>query len=541
MAWLTTMMWYQQAVTAFFLGFLPLVLLILLLGKPWKDPDGKKLDYSWMDFFGLIRHSRQRRKNHRETWEKAAVFNWCKCRVCVEYYEWKDSKMNSVGGGGGGAWGTPGGNPFSGSFIVRCATCKQGITGGLCSTCGPYAAIEYVASSGSGSSSVNFASASGVGGGGGGGSSNAVNRSTCAVCGARIAGGITCPGACNRVLAPGILCRNCAVPIPSGTCCSLACLAIYMPALYIPTGGGCLDCGSGPAPTYHAGCTQAGRLTQYLPTPGPYGSAGSPAPPAPPKKPIPVNGMQGYSERGTPDDWDMAIGTIRGYRWFKIEIPESWAGKRRREIRQGYFDATGKPEVHDEGPRELSAIELPTLIGAYGGRWEDGVNEAKCRRSMSTRPGNGFTHEPPEIREACGCGFWAYFDENIQCSQVLSQWQQAQDGWTGMAILGCVEGSGRVIVGEKGFRSQFAQITALTIGQVAVPQLMYWDTGQGGYGMGPGGSYGTPKVQCSDDELYARLAKIEDMLSRRYPNARIMSSEATLRGIFPPDKNYGSQ
>jgi hypothetical protein len=251
--------------------------------------------------------------------------------------------------------------------------------------------------------------------------------------------------------------------------------------------------------------------------------------------------MQGYSEHGTPEDWDMAIGTIRGYRWFKIEIPESWAGVLIRSVRPGYYDATGKPDVQDEGMRELADNELPSLFGAYGGQWEDGVNEAKCRRNLATRRGAGFNHEPPEIREACGCGFWAYFDENLPCSQVLSKWQQAGAGYRGIAVLGCVEGSGRVIVGEKGFRSQYAKIAALTIGQVAVSGLMYWtDPSQSGYGRGPGGSYGNATVQCSDEELYARLAKIEDMLSRKYPSARIVSSEANLRGLFPPDKNYGA-
>jgi hypothetical protein len=251
--------------------------------------------------------------------------------------------------------------------------------------------------------------------------------------------------------------------------------------------------------------------------------------------------MTGYSEHGTPEDWDLAIGTIRGYRWFKIEIPESWTGVRNRQVRQGYYDANGKLEVTDEGMLELSDNELPCLFGAFGGQWDDGVNEARCRRSMATRPGNRFHHEPPEIREACGCGFWAYFDENLPCSQVLSQWSQGGLGMRGIAVLGCVEGSGRVIVGEKGFRSQYAKIAALTIGQVSVPGLMYWtDTSQTGYGRGPGGSYGAPHVQCSDEELYGRLAKIEDMLSRKYPSARVVSSENNLRGLFPPDKNYGA-
>jgi hypothetical protein len=49
---------------------------------------------------------------------------------------------------------------------------------------------------------------------------------------------------------------------------------------------------------------------------------------------------------------------------------------------------------------------------------------------------------------------------------------------------------------------------------------------------------GTPyQVQCSDDEIYNRLARIEDMLGRKYPSARIVSSEDTLRKLMPPDRS----
>ena len=501
--------------------------------------------YFWYDYIRILWAGRRWRHS---PWSKSKYLANCKCRWCRLYFkakkELRGRDVNPVGGGGGG-----------GSFTIRCASCKASISGGICINCGPYAAVEYVSAPG--------------------------YRLTCAVCGVGISSGLVCPNRCAATasinFAPGgvmtggsrgaavvpCTCVSCATPIPSGTCCSVACLFQYMPSLYIPSAGGCLDCGSGLAPTYHAGCMQAGRVTSYLPTPGPYGSNGlTQAQAAPPKKPIPVAGMQGYSEHGTPDDWDMAIGTIRGYRWFKIEIPESWAGVRSLSLgKKGYYDVTGKPDLQDSGMLELDDDEIPSLFGAYGGEWHDGVNEARCRRSISTRPGGGFHHEPPEIREACGCGFWAYFDENLRCDSVLSQWTQARAGMTGIAVLGCIEGSGRVIVGEKGFRSQYAKITALAVGQISVPGLMWWvqtardrDSFGNSYTVAPGmgasgfkdflrgSGYDTDsRVQCSDEELYVRLAKIEDMLSRKYPGARIMSSETTLRGFFPPDENYRSK
>jgi hypothetical protein len=262
--------------------------------------------------------------------------------------------------------------------------------------------------------------------------------------------------------------------------------------------------------------------------------------------------MAGYSEAGTPDDWDLELGYIRGYRWFTIQVPESWAGIRHREVRTGYFDVNGQPEVYDEGPLDLPDENIQPLIGAYGGTWLDGVNTAQCTK----RGRGGFAHEPPEVREACGCGFWAYFDENLAVNSVLGSWNTVSNGTVGICVLGCVEGTGRVIVGEKGFRSQYAKIVGLTIGQASVPELMWWkstDYAQDRYGNSytvmPGSSgtgmkdflrngSGTPyQVQCSDDEVYNRLARIEDMLGRKYPSARIVSSEDTLRKLMPPDRS----
>ena len=329
---------------------------------------------------------------------------------------------------------------------------------------------------------------------------------------------------------------------------------MYDPSVYISTAGGCLDCGSGLAPSYHSGCSMAGRVTGFLPIPGPFGSPGlTAAQAAPPKKPIPFSGMAGYSEAGTPDDWDLELGYIRGYRWFTTQIPESWAGVRHRSVREGYYDVTGKPEIHDTGMIDLADHELPSMYGAFAGAWEDGVNTATCGKY-----GKSFAHEPPEVREACGCGFWAYFDQNLAVNSVLSGWHSSKRGTVGICVLGCVEGTGRVIVGEKGFRSQYAKIVGLAVGQPVIPELMWWKAveenrdqygnsytampGSNGAGFSEflrGGEGVSSRIQCSDAEVYNRLAKIEDMLTRKFPSARIMSSEDTLRKMFPPDKSDG--
>lgn len=234
------------------------------------------------------------------------------------------------------------------------------------------------------------------------------------------------------------------------------------------------------------------------------------------------SGMAGYSENGTPDEWDMALGTIRGYRWFKLDIPESWAGVRKRQITAGYYDVNGQPEVLDEGPRVLSDEELPGLVGAYGRTWEAAQIEARCK--------NYAHHEPPEWRETCGCGFWGYFDPNLEVNSVLS-WQNSStgSGWTPLCVFAAIEGSGRVIIGEKGFRSQYAKIEAVCIGKAAVPKLCWWQDNASCYGQ---------KIMASDDEVYRRLAMIEELLMRRYPGVRVLSSQSTLAALYPPDPNY---
>lgn len=495
--------------------------------------------YYWYDFTRILWAGRRWRHSERVI---DLVFPDCKCKSCREHYKNRKATAVNSGVGGNGGSSSVGGGGAGGSAggYWRCKSCFRAIAGGTCSACGPLADIEYVT----------------LGGGGAGGSSvgsGGAGRMLGQAYNYVVGGG---GGGSGSYVAPNMPgCANCGTPIPSGIVCSVRCLRNYNPNLVIYASG-CMDCGSGLHPSYNAGCLKAGWATQYLPIPGPLGSmglnaagqpvwdpSGNSVPPAPVKPKIRSNGLDGYSEEGTPDDWDLAMGAIRGYRWFKIDIPVSWAGIRNRTVQPGYYDATGKPSVTDEGMLDLPDSELPSLTGAYSGTWEDGVNEAKCRRTMTTSPSD-FKHEPPEVRTACGCGFWAYFDEHLGVDTVLSNWYSPTKDkslWTGIAVLGCIEGTGRVIVGEKGFRSQYAKVVGLAVGQASVPILMWW---QNQSYTGPG--YSTPryrvqegKVQCSDAEVLARLVKIEDMLARKYPSARIMSSENTLRSLYPTDKNAG--
>lgn len=95
-------------------------------------------------------------------------------------------------------------------------------------------------------------------------------------------------------------------------------------------------------------------------------------------------------------------------------------------------------------------------------QWADGPNTARCLRTPFRRPGapvvgnlnrvGGREHEL--LMPECGCGFWAYTSgEHILSVPVP-------------AVLGVVEGWGRMVLGPHGFRAEKARIVALTFPEV---------------------------------------------------------------------------
>lgn len=247
------------------------------------------------------------------------------------------------------------------------------------------------------------------------------------------------------------------------------------------------------------------------------------------KKKIPFSGIAGYSEKGAPEDWDTAMGEVYGYRWWYLVLPPELVG---------YIDCT---------PRMMTADkQVGTLYGANNQPWHDGRLEARCTsyRGLGTSGVMNRTnepHQPPETREACGCGFWAYFNKGLEVSEVLSM-QFAGSAphllsyGAAIPVFGVVKGTGRVIIGEKGFRCQYAQIMGLCLPPVAINQLRWWL---------PISIYDTvytdvplDRENCSEAELMIRLSQLEAILSDGYPSARLFTSQELLTQYFPPDKNY---
>jgi len=134
-------------------------------------------------------------------------------------------------------------------------------------------------------------------------------------------------------------------------------------------------------------------------------------------------GMAGFGEQ----DYAFAVGSVRGFRIWRMT----------------------SPPLH-QNPHEASWV--PTLLrGQASMEWRPGVQEALCKYVPSHKPPVEYdTNEKAE----CGCGYWAYWSMSELGSMVTAD-------SSSLPIAGIIEGTGRVIIGEKGFRSQRAAILAL--------------------------------------------------------------------------------
>ncbi|HEU5032720.1 MAG TPA: hypothetical protein VFV01_47910 [Spirillospora sp.] len=99
------------------------------------------------------------------------------------------------------------------------------------------------------------------------------------------------------------------------------------------------------------------------------------------------------------------------------------------------------------GTEVTEAEAVGTLRGVFKSEyvWVDGTNQAHCLSVNST------PHRAP--LQDCGCGFWAY-------SEARSRWST---GASHLVAYGIVQGWGRMVVGPRGFRSEYARVVALAL------------------------------------------------------------------------------
>lgn len=155
------------------------------------------------------------------------------------------------------------------------------------------------------------------------------------------------------------------------------------------------------------------------------------------------------------------------------------------------------------------------------------------------------------------CGFWAYWDMTGLAANRFSV------GGQGLPVLGVVAGFGRVLVGERGFRSEKAEIIALAPAFSVQPELPLREPYGGRYEeqLGLRGGLASLNPLVPDDDLYlswtkqqaqvsetekirkraqqhadAWMAVIQDRLGQLYPGAQVF---ATAEGLLASVKLEG--
>lgn len=189
--------------------------------------------------------------------------------------------------------------------------------------------------------------------------------------------------------------------------------------------------------------------------------------------------MNGFSEKGQPQDWDVAVGTVRGFRWWQITVPLvqrheirtglSWHGYWGNPCADVYYSAA----PYDRQGRAWSVGKAYAEIrGMHGGLWRrpgagtDGRYRATCapfRFAVSDVLSPLKTHTAvPE--PSCGCGFWAYWNclPNGEFDTLPLLRYGSSCGYSlSIPLAGVIEGSGHTIIGTRGFRCEYARITDL--------------------------------------------------------------------------------
>lgn len=193
--------------------------------------------------------------------------------------------------------------------------------------------------------------------------------------------------------------------------------------------------------------------------------------------------QQTFGNRAT--HLDLALGSVYGIRWWRLTTL--------------HYSRTQPPD------HQLYGMMRP---------WRDRVQTAECIAAPVTYARGGWIpygytfggasyiierdiqptppHRAPEPH--CGCGFYAYWDTAAEHRTTPTF---AKDG---VPICGVIEGWGRTLIGDRGFRCQKARIVAL-----AYPgNTWWWRTNRAGHSTGrrrakeAATQYGVP--------LYGRIA-----------------------------------
>jgi hypothetical protein len=189
--------------------------------------------------------------------------------------------------------------------------------------------------------------------------------------------------------------------------------------------------------------------------------------------------LDGFTEKHEPEDWDMGLGKVIGYRaWTFRRHGKSCALTRKANpiainphYTMGEYSSYAllKQLGYDYTPSTGCYCSYG-LYGKWGQKWHSTVTKAQCARDDSAWPNYRMMLTPRlasmincervlDNPDACGCGIWAYWqlptdsDFNMDRDYSTVYWP----------VAGRVEGSERVVIGEKGFRCEKATLTHLFV------------------------------------------------------------------------------
>ena len=207
-------------------------------------------------------------------------------------------------------------------------------------------------------------------------------------------------------------------------------------------------------------------------------------------------GRAGFQEHG---DLDFAAGTVRGVRYWNV----IW-----------------------------NVMQSGQLKGNAGGIWLPGENTATCLTYAD--------HKPP-VTVGCGCGFWAYWSPAAAGEACVRKDPQAQ-------AVGVIEGYGKTVIGDMGFRSAKARILAVALTEAAISSPGNWTPPPGFFRRGPAGldtyraltaSHSSEPLPAEPQEadLDARII-LEAMISDAYPDVTVYTTPEIMLRLCPPTSGY---
>lgn len=136
------------------------------------------------------------------------------------------------------------------------------------------------------------------------------------------------------------------------------------------------------------------------------------------------------------DNLGTAPGSVVGVRWWSLQSINP-----QHRVRRGLLGGILGRASYDAWDESVL-----TLRGMYD-YWEPGVNTASCN-AYGARDSAPDDHRAP--MEDCSCGFWAYW--NVNSAPVQGD----------RLVMGVVEGYGKTLIGDKGFRCEKARLLGLT-------------------------------------------------------------------------------